>query len=147
MNTIKITKEFNFEMAHALDHHAGPCKNLHGHSYQLAVTVKGKINQKHTSSDEGMVIDFSVIKQIVTDEIIRNFDHATVLEQNSHYAKDLSGEKIILLPFQPTCENLLLHFAQLLKKHFNHEISLNKLMLRETATSYAEWYHHDNHHE
>lgn len=147
MSTIKITKEFSFEMAHALDHHAGACKNLHGHSYQFAVTLKGKINQRHTSSDEGMVVDFSVVKQIVEDEIIRTFDHATVLEKNSRFAKELSGEKIILVAFQPTCENLLIHFSQLLKKHFTGDISLNKLLLRETSTSYAEWYHHDNHHE
>jgi len=65
MSIIRITKEFQFEMAHALLGYDGPCKNIHGHSYQLKVTVKGVVKENTSDSDEGMVIDFGVIKKIV----------------------------------------------------------------------------------
>jgi 6-pyruvoyltetrahydropterin/6-carboxytetrahydropterin synthase len=61
MSIIRITKEFQFEMAHALLGHDGPCKNIHGHSYKLDVTVKGKVKQNTTDPDEGMVVDFTII--------------------------------------------------------------------------------------
>ncbi len=46
MAIIRITKAFNFEMAHALLGYKGPCKHIHGHSYELFVTVKGKPDRK-----------------------------------------------------------------------------------------------------
>ena len=38
---IRLTKEFTFETGHALYGYDGLCKNVHGHSYKLAVTVIG----------------------------------------------------------------------------------------------------------
>ncbi|HET6225559.1 MAG TPA: 6-carboxytetrahydropterin synthase [Bacteroidia bacterium] len=68
---IRVTKEFSFEMAHALLGYSGPCKNIHGHSYQLAVTMKGLVNTNQDSPILGMVIDFSKIKEIVKTELLR----------------------------------------------------------------------------
>ena len=42
MAVIRLTKEFSFEMAHTLDGYDGPCREIHGHSYRLFVTVKGR---------------------------------------------------------------------------------------------------------
>ena len=78
---IRVTKEFNFEMAHALFNYDGPCKNIHGHSYKLAITVKGKPISDTSNIKQGMVIDFSVIKEIVNKVIIEKYDHALVLNK------------------------------------------------------------------
>lgn len=141
---IRITKQFHFEMAHALLHHDGPCKNIHGHSYRLHVTLKGK-PLKSNKSREGMVMDFADLKKVVNASIIHPFDHALVLNKKAPrqmYA-GLTDQKLILTAFQPTCENLLIHFVQLLHKHLNAE-ALHHVKLEETSTAYAEWYADDN---
>lgn len=148
MSTIRITKEFIFEMAHALKGYDGPCKNIHGHSYELFVTVKGKPNNDSTSSNNGMVIDFKLLKNIVRENIIDYYDHALVLHKESAAlikddSKELYG-KLLAVDFQPTSENMLIHFAAILKNKLPSDIVLYSLRLRETVTSFAEWYAEDN---
>lgn len=148
MSIIRITKEFKFEMAHALKGYDGPCKNIHGHSYELFVTVKGKPINDSSSSNNGMVIDFKLLKNIVRENIIDNYDHALVLHKESAAlikddSKELYG-KLLAVDYQPTSENMLIHFAAILKNRLPSDVSLYSLLLRETVTSFAEWYAEDN---
>ena len=145
--TIRITKEFNFDMAHALDFHDGKCKNIHGHSYQLLITVKGLPNNTPKASDNGMIMDFGDLKKIVKSNIVDSFDHALVLENNSPFLKNdsiLKNTKLILVDYQPTSENLIIHFVKILQPLLPNNVRLAKVFLRETATSYAEWLEGDN---
>ena len=114
MSIIRITKEFNFEMAHALVGHNGPCKNIHGHSYKFNVTVKGKVKNGTEHSDEGMVVDFTIIKNIVKDLIVDQYDHSLVLWDKMNIDKNQLSfmNKLILVPFNPTCENLLMEIVE-----------------------------------
>ena len=143
---IRITKEFKFEMAHALHAYDGLCKNIHGHSYRLWVTVKGDVKNEKGHTKDGMVMDFCVLKEIVKPEIVDKYDHSLVLNANSPHAKiDLSAfEKVFLLPYQPTSENLVIDFANHIKSRLPETISLCKVILSETATSFAEWNIDDN---
>jgi 6-pyruvoyltetrahydropterin/6-carboxytetrahydropterin synthase len=138
---IRITKEFKFEMAHALYGYDGLCKNIHGHSYRLWVTIKGKIRNENGHVKDGMVIDFSELKEIVKTEIIDKYDHSLVLNANSPHALiDLSTfEKVFYLPYQPTSENLVMDFATLIQSKMPKRVTLCKVVLSETATSFAEW--------
>ena len=106
---IRITKEFKFEMAHALFGYDGLCKNIHGHSYRLWVTVRGQVKNEKNHAKDGMVMDFNFLKKIVKPEIIDKYDHSFVINANSPHANvDLSSfEKVFLLPYQPTSENLV----------------------------------------
>lgn len=148
MSIIRVTKEFTFEMAHALHGYDGPCKNIHGHSYKLSVTVIGRIMNKIKFAKNGMVIDFSEFKKIVVAEVINKFDHALVLNAKSAHEfineKNSVSEKLILVDYQPTCENLLCGFVKKIKPKLPKQIRLHHLRLRETSTSYAEWYAEDN---
>ena len=143
---VRITKEFKFEMAHALHGYDGLCKNIHGHSYKLFVTVKGKIKNDKGNPKDGMVLDFDVLKSIVKPEIINKYDHSLVLNANSPHSEiDLSAfEKVFFLPYQPTSENLVTDFALKIKSKLPQEIELYKVVLSETATSFAEWNSQDN---
>ena len=143
---IRITKEFRFEMAHALYGYDGLCKNIHGHSYRLAVTVRGKVQHKHGTPKDGMVLDFDILKSIVKPAIVNKYDHSLVLNINSPHADiDLSAfDKVYYLPYQPTSENLVLDFAQTIKKQLPSSIELYKVVLSETQTSFAEWNVKDN---
>jgi len=138
---IRITKEFKFEMAHALHGYDGLCKNIHGHSYKLWVTVKGEVRNENGHVKDGMVIDFAELKEIVKPEIIDKYDHSLVLNANSPHASiDLSAfEKVFYLPYQPTSENLVMDFALKIKSKLPHDVELTKVVLSETATSFAEW--------
>lgn len=149
MSKIRITKQFNFETGHALYGYDGKCKNVHGHSYKLAVTVVGEPITDSSNVKYGMVIDFSDLKKIVQEEIVQVFDHATVFNQNTPHvelAKELEkrGHHVILVDYQPTAENLVIDFAQRIKNRLPERIKLFSLRLQETESSFAEWYQSDN---
>ncbi len=143
---IRVTKEFRFEMAHALLGYDGPCRNIHGHSYRMLVTLKGQTIKDPLSPKIGMVMDFSELKQMVNREIISTFDHALVLHRDTASAlvDALEHHKLVLTDFQPTCENLTYHFAEKLQPLFPPEAQLDRLVLYETETSSAEWLAEDN---
>jgi 6-pyruvoyltetrahydropterin/6-carboxytetrahydropterin synthase len=148
MKNIRITKEFRFETAHALYGYDGPCKNVHGHSYQLSVTLIGTPIADPNHVKFGMVMDFSDLKTIVNREVIDPFDHALVVNGNTPH-KSLAdqkqwSEKIILAEYQPSCENLLLDFVDKIKPYLPDNVQLHSAKLRETQTSYAEWFASDN---
>ncbi len=149
MSKIRITKQFSFETAHALYGYDGKCRNLHGHSYKLSVTVIGSPITDTNHVKLGMVIDFGDLKKIVKEDIEDVFDHATVFNKNTPHvelAKELEqrGHDIILVDYQPTTENMVVDFAQKIKARLPKDITLYSLRLQETETSYAEWYASDN---
>ena len=145
---IRITKHFDFETAHALPGYDGKCKNIHGHSYQLYVTVIGTPINDNTNPKNGMVMDFGDLKKIVKEEIVSVFDHAIVLNINSEHAKlakkitDYS-HKTVLVDYQPTSELMLLDFSKRIQKKLPKEVALHSLKLYETNNSYAEWFASD----
>ena len=65
MTVIRVTKEFRFEMAHVLFNYDGPCRNVHGHSYILYVTLAGQPMNSPGEPRNGMVIDFGDLKKIL----------------------------------------------------------------------------------
>ena len=144
MSIVRISKEFNFDMAHALLGYDGLCKNIHGHSYTLVVTVVGVPIDDPDSPQDGMLIDFKDLKGIIRKHIIERFDHALVLNSatpadavavlQTHY------DKIVLLDYQPTTENMISDFAAGIMDLLPANLRLFSLRLRETPTSYAEWY-------
>ena len=147
MQNIRITKEFKFEMAHALKGYDGLCRNIHGHSYELLVTITGVPISDKKSTKLGMVMDFGDLKKIVRKSIVDEFDHALVLSRESANDFDPDIEmfgRTILVDYQPTSENMLIDFAERLKSQLPANIKLHHLLLRETVTSYAEWYAIDN---
>jgi len=148
MSTIRITKHFNFETAHALYGYDGKCKNIHGHSYQLYVTIIGTPINDANHVKNGMVLDFGDLKRIVKSEIVDVFDHATVLNKNSTHAALAEkikphSPKVLLVNYQPTSENMLVDFAKKIGKHLPNSVKLHSLKLYETNNSYAEWFASD----
>ena len=149
MSYIRITKAFSFETGHALYGYDGKCKNVHGHSYKLSVTVIGKPITDKNNVKYGMVIDFTDLKKIVGEEIVDVFDHATVFNKNTPHvelAHELKtrGHHVILVEYQPTSENMVVDFAKKIQNRLPSHITLHSLKLQETDTSFAEWYLSDN---
>lgn len=149
MSKIRITKRFTFETGHALYGYDGKCRNVHGHSYKLFVTVIGSPIEDANEVKFGMVIDFSDLKKMVEEEIVHKFDHATVFNKNTPHielAKELEqrGHNVILVNYQPTAENMIIDFAKKIKSRLPEHIQLYSLKLQETDSSFAEWYQSDN---
>ena len=146
---IRITKIFTFETAHVLYNYDGKCKNMHGHSYKLFVTVKGTPINDINNVKNGMVVDFGDIKKIVKQEIIDVWDHAVLLNAltpHKELGEDLTqkGHKVIECNYQPTCENMLYEIAEKIKKHLPAHVQLAYLKLHETENSYGEWFAEEN---
>lgn len=148
MANIRITKEFKFETAHALKGYDGLCKHIHGHSYELFVTVIGKPIVDENNPKLGMVMDFGDLKKIVREEIVDQLDHSLVLNEKGPKAEVLKNsdemfQRVITVPYQPTSENMLIDFAERIKPRLPQGITLHHMLLRETVTSYAEWFASD----
>ena len=149
MSKIRITKQFSFETGHALYGYDGKCKNVHGHSYKLSVTVIGTPIIDSTNVKFGMVIDFTDLKKIVQEEVVQIFDHATVFNGKTPHielANELKnrGHHVIIVDYQPTSENMVIDFAQKIRSRLPASVTLFSLKLQETETSFAEWYAADN---
>lgn len=149
MSVIRLTKEFTFEAAHMLEGYDGLCREIHGHSYRLFVTVKGKPESDPSSPKLGMVMDFGILKRIVGQQIVDRLDHAFMMRRSERAEEvtetlGMQFSKIVLTDYQPTCENMLADFAERLLGALPEDVELCSLRLHETATSFAEWYASDN---
>lgn len=140
---IYITKKFHFEAAHALAGYDGKCRNIHGHSYELKVTVKGMPIDEPGNPKNGMVIDFHDLKQIVNEEVVERLDHSFIIGTNMpddfvESAKQ-NFDKIVCVDYQPTTENMLADFAERIKVKLPQNVDLYSVRLQETRDSFAEW--------
>ncbi len=135
-------------MAHALPGHDGLCKNIHGHSYELLVTLIGQPVNDPDSPKNGMVIDFKDLKKIIKNLIVDELDHSLVLRKDTPdpllSQMKSAYSRIILVDYQPTSENMIIDFANRIKNELPDNVQLHHLKLWETVTSYTEWYAEDN---
>ncbi len=124
--------------------HGGKCANIHGHSYVLTVTLIGKAIQEDGHPKNGMIMDFVDLKRLVKDLIVGPYDHALVLHEKDEIYHGNSTQKLIRLPYQPTCENMVVKFGEVIAEKLPENIKLHHVRLRETASSFAEYYVEDN---
>ncbi len=138
---IQVTKIFRFEMAHAIHQYPGNCKHVHGHSYQLHVTVAAPLNDDTYLPNQGYAIDFKALKHWVQSSVLNYLDHATVLSKA--YIADnnvqLQQERLQVWEAEPTAENMLVYIRHQLEQIIPPNVSVTKLVLYETQDSYAEW--------
>jgi len=145
---LRVTKIFDFETAHALWNYDGKCKNIHGHSYKLTVSISGEVIQDINHVKNGMIIDFGDLKKIVKKEVVSPFDHCLLLNANTphaDYAKVENGfSKMMLCDYQPTAENMLIDMVKRILPKLPKHITLKYAKLQETDNSYVEWFKSEN---
>ncbi len=148
MPKIRVTKRFHFEMAHTLYEYDGLCRNIHGHSYYLEVTLIGEPRNEPKHPKDGMVMDFGRIKQLVKEQIVNRFDHAlmvnNLIPESQKELLRQTNERFFVVDFQPTSENMVVYIAKILQQHLPSGVNLFSIRLYETATSFAEWFASDN---
>ena len=140
---LRLTKIFTFEMAHALPGYDGACRHIHGHSFRLEVTVRGKPLHAPGHPKDGMVMDFKDIKTLTQELFVKRYDHALALPENTapevvaHIEQHFGN--VVLLPFQPTCENMIALCVEALRPAMPAGVELFSIRLSETGTAFAEW--------
>lgn len=130
-----VTKTVRFDAAHILTNHAGLCRNLHGHTYRVDVSV---------AADDGadMVIDFKDLKRIANEVICERFDHAFIYSTASEGEREIAavverhGMRTVPIPFRSTAENLARMFYGSMKPRIP---GLASIRVWETADSCAEY--------
>lgn len=133
---MKISKQFNWEMGHRLQFHDGLCKNLHGHSYKMIVTLEGEVDQN------GILIDFYDVFKLVSP-IIEELDHSFICDKADleliDYLKKL-GSKIAIIDTTTTAENISKYIAsRIIKEKLPSNLSKLTVIVYETADAFAEY--------
>lgn len=138
---LRVTKIFRFETAHAIYGYQGSCRNIHGHSYVLHVTVQPAAGTDGYIAAPGFVIDFKDLKRIVNDAVVDRFDHCIILSKTylAAHPELASLENMEIWEVEPTAENILLYVKDKLVASLPQDVKLHQLKLYETADSYAEW--------
>ena len=130
-----VTKTVKFDAAHVLTDHQGLCRNLHGHTYRVDVSVS-------TEADGDMVIDFKELKKVANEVICDRFDHAFIYNTESAGESEIAavveknGMRTAAIPFRSTCENLAKMFYNELKAKVP---GLSAVKVWETADNVAEF--------
>jgi 6-pyruvoyltetrahydropterin/6-carboxytetrahydropterin synthase len=134
----EVTKEVTFDAAHLLYDHAGLCKNLHGHTYKLQVSL-----QSASRNSQGMVVDFAEVKSLIQKNILDIFDHSFICNQQSEidmqiaYVLERNKMKIAYFDGNATAESMASLFKELLEESLPFRVAIK---LWETPTSFAEVY-------
>ena len=130
-------------MGHRVPNHKSKCYSIHGHNFRIEVGVSDKVINTTGVSDEGMVIDFSDLKEIIMQEIDRKFDHGFVVYNQDKlkevfYDFSRDGQKIIFVDFIPTAENLAKYWYKLIELKLQEKsIKISHVKVWETSNNTA----------
>lgn len=143
---MEITTRLEFDAGHRIPHHNSQCKNLHGHRYVIEITLTGDIIKKEQTSENGMVMDFSDVKNIARKSVVDVWDHAFLVHKNDSAVLDflnsLPDHKTVIFQEVPTAENMVAEAFRILKDQYqdtygNH-LTLARVRLYETPNSWAD---------
>lgn len=149
--SLLVTKEYTWDMAHMLEGHLGLCKNVHGHTYKMHVTVASRDKENEVITEGpafGMVCDFKDLKTIVSGYIVEPLDHAFMYNMHSKDPVEQkiasvlveTGRKTVPVEYRPTAENMAKHFYAILDKAFaDKPFELVEVIVWETPTSFASY--------
>jgi 6-pyruvoyltetrahydropterin/6-carboxytetrahydropterin synthase len=141
-----ITTRLEFDSGHRIPDHKSQCRNLHGHRYVIEITLSGDIINQENTSEHGMVMDFSDVKQIARKCVVDVWDHAFLVYKNDKVILDflntLPNHKTVIFPTVPTAENMAAEAYKLLKASykdtFGNDLKLERVRLFETPNSWAD---------
>ena len=138
---ISITKIFRFEAAHAIYLYPGDCARIHGHSYELHVTVQATQTSDNFIDGPGIIIDFKKLKELVRNSVIQKLDHKILLSKAYLAATkvEFSSDELVVFEVEPTAENMLVFLSKQIGSQLPEPVHLLSLRIWETRDSYAEW--------
>lgn len=146
ISQISITRRLEFDAGHRIPSHGGQCRNLHGHRYQLEVTLTGQVLHRAGASDDGMILDFGDIKSLAQEHLVSKWDHAFLIHRGDtallNFLNSMENHKTVVLDDIPTVENLVQAafaiLAPVFRDCFGHHLQLSRVVLYETPNCWAE---------
>lgn len=141
-----ITRRLEFDAGHRIPNHNSQCRHLHGHRYALEITLSGRIIDAEGASDQGMVMDFSQVKTIANETLVKHWDHAFLVYQKdqavAEFLASLPGHKTVVLGVVPTAENLAAEAFRVLDAAYldtyGTELRLERVRIYETPNNWAD---------
>lgn len=143
---MRITRRLEFDAGHRIASHESQCRHLHGHRYAIEITLSGDIIHRPGAPNEGMVMDFSEVKQIAKTTVVDAWDHAFLVDRADRdvvaFLDSILGHKTVVVDAPPTAENLAALAFRLLDeaygdKYGNH-LTLERVRLFETPNCWAD---------
>tara|TARA_X000001036_G_C20686176_1_gene807714 strand:- start:1441 stop:1812 length:372 start_codon:yes stop_codon:yes gene_type:complete len=121
---------------------------MHGHRYRFEAEIEGDTVQESGVSEEGMLMDFSDVSQILMTYVHDIVDHAFVVYEGDDAALRAcaemgDGHRTVVVPFIPTAENLAKWAFEQVEPHiataYGNRLRLVAMHVRETPKSTASW--------
>lgn len=114
-----VERYHDISAGHRVCGHESKCAHLHGHNYRVYFTVgvDATIRFEERLDDIGRVVDFSVVKTLLCEWLEREWDHKFLLWENDPLSEGLltvDPEGIVLVPFNPTAENMAQYLVQVI---------------------------------
>ncbi|MCH1528733.1 MAG: 6-carboxytetrahydropterin synthase [Candidatus Poseidoniaceae archaeon] len=147
--TTRIRRYIETDTGHRVPNHKSKCRHMHGHRYRFEAEIEGDVVQDPGVSDEGMLMDFSDVSEILTVYVHDVVDHAFVVYEHDEQARSAlkmmdSDHRTVVVPFVPTAENLAKWAFEQVEPHiksaYGNRLRLVAMHVRETPKSVASWY-------
>ena len=143
---MQVTRRLEFDAGHRIPQHKSQCRHLHGHRYALEVTLSGEIIQTEGTSEQGMVMDFTDVKNIALEKIANVWDHAFLVYRGDvqvlDFLNSIPGHKTVVMDAVPTVENLALTAFKILDAAYidvyGNQLRLERVRLYETPNNWAD---------
>lgn len=143
---MQITRRLEFDAGHRIPDHQSQCRHLHGHRYAIEITLSGTVIAAAGRPDNGMVMDFSHVKQLAKEHLVDAWDHAFLAFRDDRQVVDflaaMPGHKTVLLEVVPTAENLARTAFVLLdpiyQDIYGNSLCLEQIRLYETPNCWAD---------
>ena len=143
---MQITRRLEFDAGHRIPNHNSQCKHLHGHRYAIEITLSGEVISAEGVSEQGMVMDFSEVKNIARERLVDEWDHAFLVYRGDRavleFLHTLPGHKTVVLDAPPTAENLAATAFRLLdgayRDVYGNHLRLERVRIYETPNNWAD---------
>lgn len=141
-----ITRRLEFDAGHRIPNHNSQCRHLHGHRYAIEVTLSGDVLATEGTSEQGMVMDFSDVKTIANETLVKHWDHAFLAYRGDRavveFLASLPEHKTVVLDVVPTAENLAAEAFRILDAAYldgyGNRLRLERVRIYETPNNWAD---------
>lgn len=148
---LTITRKLEFDAGHRIPDHKSQCKNLHGHRYVMYITLQGDVTKEEGHTQNGMVLDFSDVRELAQKHLINHWDHAFLVYKNDTVVKtfldSIPGHKTVVLDCVPTVENMAQVAFDILspvyQRVYGKQLVLKTIRIYETPNCWAEVSNHE----
>ena len=141
-----ITRRLEFDAGHRIPDHKSQCRHLHGHRYTIEITLSGNVIDKSGDAANGMVMDFSQVKDLAKQHLVDAWDHAFLAFTGDKaivdFLNSLPDQKTVILDRVPTAENLARIAFECLdavyRDTYGNQLQLDQVRLYETPNCWAD---------